>query len=249
MTGANPRSTFDSTLSNRMVADTTPSGSGDSTKEASHSLWQEVYENPGKTALAAGCAVLAVGAVIASRGALAKLWPEAKAEVLLVEDSPYFGKAIKDTLERQGNKVTWLSGAEDATALNRGVALGPDGKAVEVHLDRFKAAFVDGDLAGKVTGSQVVDRLTAEHVASVGISTQPAMNNEMLQHGAIAAGMKPSVFGALFRNELTVANVLKEPGTVQGRIDGYQAAYLKDHSIAEGAEAMLKAVMKEKGIG
>ncbi len=248
MTGTNQTgSVFEGgALAQKMVADTNANIVQHDSGEGPHSLWQDVYENPGKTALVVGGAALAVAAVIAGKPALAKLLPEGRTEVLLVEDSPYFGKAIKQALEEQGSKVTWLAGAKDTEALKSGMALAPDGHVVSVHLERFKAAFVDGDLTGKVTGADVVEQLSAEHVASVGISSQPVMNKEMLDHGAIAAGLKPSVFGALVNKDVTVAGLLREPGAVQGQIDGYQTAYKADHKIADRASAMLTEAMEEK---
>lgn len=237
-------------LSSRMVADavsdnveTTSAGGAD----GSHSLWQAVYEHPGETALAVGGTALVVGAAIASRGKLAKLLPNAKNEVLLVEDSPIFGSAIKQTLEKQGNRVTWVTGAEDVNALKAGVVTTPTGRAVPMHLERFQAAFVDGDLIGKVSGAQVVEKLSAQHVASVGISSQPPMNAEMVKAGAVAAGLKPSVFGALFNKEITVAGILKRPGSVQGQIDSYHARYMADHTVGEGASAMVMRIMNKLG--
>lgn len=239
-----------SSLSGQMVAEavadnveTQPAAAAD----GSHSLWQAVYENPGKTALAVGGTALVVGAAIASRGKLAKLMPGAKNDVLLVEDSPIFGSAIKETLEKQGNRVTWVTGAKDVKALKAGVVTTPDGSAVPMHFDRFQAAFVDGDLIGNVTGAQVVEKLSAQHVASVGISSQPAMNVEMLKEGAVAAGLKPSVFGALFNREITVAGIFKKPGAVQGQIDDYQARYLADHSIGKRATDLVMRTMNRLG--
>ncbi len=234
-------------LSDQMVADAgadnverTNAGSAD----ASNSLWKAVYEHPGETALVVGGTALVVGAAIASRGKLAKLLPGAKNDVLLVEDSPFFGTALKETLEKQGNRVTWVTGAEDVNALKAGMVTAPNGSAVPVHLERFQAAFVDGDLAGKVTGAQVVERLTAEHVASVGISSQHGMNAEMLKEGAIAAGLKPSVFGALVNKELTVSGILKKPQAVQGQIDSFQARYLADSKVGKRASDLLTRTMQ-----
>ena len=226
-------------------ADASASGNG---ADSSHSLWQAVYEHPGETALIVGGTALAVGAAIATRGRLAKLLPGAKNEVLLVEDSPFFAAAFRETLEAQGNKVTTIAGAENVNALRAGIGLGADGKAVQVPLSRFNAAFVDGDLAGNVTGAQVVERLAAKHISSVGISSQPSMNKEMLEQGAVAAGLKPSVFGALVNKDISVAGVLKKPGTIQGQIDDYQRRYLADRTVGSRAEQIIKDVMKRFGI-
>ncbi len=93
----------------------------------------------------------------------------------------------------------------------------------------------------------MVEKLSAQHVASVGISSQPAMNLEMLKEGAVAAGLKPSVFGALFNREITVAGILKRPGAVQGQIDSYQARYMADHGVGERASAFVMRIMNKLG--
>lgn len=227
------------------ASDGSASGNG---ADSSHSLWKAAYEHPVESALIAGGTALAVGAAIATRGRLAKFLPGAKNEVLLVEDSPFFAAAFKETLEAQGNKVTTIAGAENVNALRAGIGLGVDGKAVQVPLSRFNAAFVDGDLAGGVTGAQVVERLTAKHVSSVGISSQHAMNKEMVEQGAVAAGLKPSVFGALVNKDISVASILKKPGGVQGQIDDYQRRYLADRTVGSRAEEIIREVMKRIGI-
>lgn len=253
MAGANQASeAFSaSSLSDRMVAaagaDNVAKASAESA-DASQSLWQAAYENPGETALIVGGTALVVGAAITSRGKLAKLLPTAKNDVLLVEDSAMFGNAFKETLEQQGNRVTWVTGAEDLTALKAGIATGPGGKPVPVQLDRFQAAFVDGDLAGKVTGAQVVERLTAQHVASVGISSQPTMNAAMLKEGAIAADLKPSVFGALVNKEVSVKGILKDPAAVQGKLDSFRERFMADSKIGAKASEILKSAMERFGI-
>lgn len=252
MTGANQTGeAFSNSLSSQMVAE---AGADNVAKisaekaDASNSLWQAAYENPGTTALVVGGTALAVGAAIASRGKLAKLLPTAKNDVLLVEDSAMFGNAFKETLESQGNRVTWVTGAEDLKALKAGIATGPSGQPVPVHLERYRAAFVDGDLAGKVTGAQVVERLTAQHVASVGISSQPTMNAAMLKEGAIAADLKPSVFGALVNKEISVGGILKDPTAVQGKLDSFRTRFMADSTVGAKASEILKKAMERFGV-
>jgi CheY-like chemotaxis protein len=252
MTGANQTGeAFSNSLSSQMVAE---AGADNVAKisaekaDASNSLWQAAYENPGTTALVVGGTALAVGAAIASRGKLVKLLPTAKNDVLLVEDSAMFGNAFKETLESQGNRVTWVTGAEDLKALKAGIATGPSGQPVPVHLERYRAAFVDGDLAGKVTGAQVVERLTAQHVASVGISSQPTMNAAMLKEGAIAADLKPSVFGALVNKEISVGGILKDPTAVQGKLDSFRTRFMADSTVGAKASEILKKAMERFGV-
>lgn len=217
--------------------------------DASHSLWKAVYEHPIATGVAVGGTALLVGAAIASRGKIAGLLKGGKNEVILFEDSPFFGSAMKETLEQQGNRVTWVTGADNLKALDAGVATVNGGKHIPVHLERFQAAFVDGDLKGGITGAEVVHRLTAEHVTSVGISSQLGANADMIKEGAIAAGLKPSVFGALVNRDVTVAGILKNPGAVQGQIAGYQARYMADETVGRAASNLLKAAMKKMGVG
>lgn len=253
MTGANQASeAFGGSLSSQMVAE---AGADNVAKisaekaDASNSLWQAAYENPGTTALVVGGTALAVGAVIASRGKLAELIPGMKNRVLVVEDSPFFGPAFKETLEAQGNKVDLITGADDVAALKSGVAMAPGGKHIPVHLERYHAAFVDGDLAGNVTGAQVVKELSAKHVSSVGMSSQVAPNLEMLKEGAVAAELKPSVFGALVNRDISVRGVLRKPGEVQGQLESYKTRYFQDNSIGDKASEILKRAMKNLGIG
>lgn len=217
--------------------------------EASQSLWQAAYEHPVATGIAVGGTALLVGAAIASRGKIAGLLKGGKNEVILFEDSPWFGNAMKQTLERQGNRVTWVTGADDLKALDAGVATVHGGKHIPVKLDRFQAAFVDGDLKGGISGAQVVHRLSAERVASVGISSQLSMNAEMLKEGAIAAGVKPSVFGALVNREISVSGMLKSPGTIQGGIDSFQTRYMADETVGRKASGLLMRAMKKFGTG
>ncbi|MBX9950468.1 MAG: hypothetical protein K2Y39_14970 [Candidatus Obscuribacterales bacterium] len=253
MAGENQASNaLDGSLSGRMVADAVADNTDNhsaSHTDASHSLWQAVYENPGKTALVVGGTALVVGAAVASRGKLAELIPGLKNKVLVVEDSPFFGPAFKETLEQQGNKVTLITGAEDVAALKSGMVMAPGGKQIPVHLERYKAAFVDGELAGNVTGAQVVKELSAKHVTSVGMSSQVAPNLEMLREGAIAAELKPSVFGALVRRDISVPGILRNPGEVQGKLEAYKQRYFLDNSIGDKASEILKKAMDKLGIG
>ena len=141
MAGSNQASNaLDGSTSARMVADAVADNADSESgahADASHSLWQAVYENPGKTALLVGGTALVVGAAVASRGKIAELIPGLKNKVLVVEDSPFFGPAFKETLERQGNKVTLLTGAEDVAALKSGIVTAPGGKQIPVHLERY----------------------------------------------------------------------------------------------------------------
>ena len=253
MAGSNQASNaLDGSTSARMVADAVADNADSESgahADASHSLWQAVYENPGKTALLVGGTALVVGAAVASRGKIAELIPGLKNKVLVVEDSPFFGPAFKETLERQRNEVTLITGAEDVAALKSGIVTAPGGKQIPVHLERYQAAFVDGELAGNVTGAQVVKELSAKHVSSVGMSSQIAPNAEMLREGAIAAELKPSVFGALVRKEISVPGILRNPGEVQGQLESYKRRYFIDNSIGDKASEILKRAMERMGVG
>jgi len=102
MAGSNQASNaLNESLAGRMVSDAVADNADSLSAgqaDASHSLWQAVYENPGKTALVVGGSALVVGAVVASRGKIAEFIPGLKNKVLVVEDSPFFGPAFKETL-------------------------------------------------------------------------------------------------------------------------------------------------------
>jgi len=124
-------------------------------------------------------------------------------------------KAIIALLEEAGHQVTWLIGAnsyQPVTDANGGFILSgltPDGQTQEVDCRQYQVAFVDGQLEGKLPGSDIVELLVASKVACCGMSTESKMNVEMVTRGAKMAAKKPVVFVALLSRRLSVESIAR----------------------------------------
>lgn len=148
------------------------------------SLWQDAYENPVKTGLAVTAAVgLGAALVYASKGRIADRFMNAKPGVLIIEDTPAMGMAMRDTLKASGHEVTWVTGI---SKLNPLTAVDATGAEISIAGNkRFKVALLDGDL-GKdmLTGPEIVSSLKRENIVTIGTSTVPRYNIEMQANGA-----------------------------------------------------------------
>lgn len=198
--------------------------SDSSISSVASNLWQEAYENPGKTALVVGGAAAAIGIAYAARGQIGKLLPNQREGILLVEDSPYMGKAFRAALQEQGENVTWFTKIK---SLQPFTGITHEGKEVVVQPHKFKLAFVDGELVGsKPQGEHVVDALKSDHLKSFGISTIPSINDSMVQHGAIVAAQKPTALTALVNHTLDLGKITRSPAQVQVEMNSLSARML-----------------------
>lgn len=198
--------------------------SDSSISSVASNLWQEAYENPGKTALVVGGAAAAIGIAYAARGQIGKLLPNHREGILLVEDSPYMGKAFRATLQEQGENVTWFTKIK---SLQPFTGITNEGKEVVVQPHKFKLAFVDGELVGSnPQGEHVVDALKSAHLKSFGISTIPSINDSMVQHGAIVAAQKPTALTALVNHTLDLGKITRSPAQVQVEMNSLSARML-----------------------
>jgi hypothetical protein len=178
--------------------------SDSSIASAASNLWQEAYENPGKAALVVGGAAAAIGIAYAARG---------QKGILLVEDTPYMGKAFRELLQEQGESVTWLT---QIKRLQPFTGITNEGKEVVVQPHKFKFAFVDGGLKGSIPqGEHVVDALKSYGLKSFGTSTDDVVNKAMLRNGAIVAAQKPAVLTALVDQSIDFGKVTRVPAQVQ----------------------------------
>ena len=187
--------------------------SDSSIASAASNLWQEAYENPGKTALVVAGAAATIGIAYAARGQIGKLLPNHREGILLVEDSPFMGKAFRQVLQEQGESVTWFTKIK---RLQPFTGITNEGAEVVVQPNKFKMAFVDGELVGSnPQGEHVVDALKAGHLKSFGISAIPAINDSMIRHGAVVAAQKPAALTALVNHSLDIGKVTRAPAQVQ----------------------------------
>ncbi len=184
-----------------------------SISSAVSNLFEDAYENPGKTALVVGGAAAAIGIAYAARGQIGRFLPNQREGILLIEDSPYMGKAFRQVLQEQGESVTWFTKIK---RLQPFTGITNEGAEVVVQPNKFKMAFVDGELVGSnPQGEHVVDALKAGHLKSFGISTIPSINESMIRHGAVAAAQKPAALTALVDHSLDLSKIIRAPGQVQ----------------------------------
>ncbi len=192
-------------------------GIADGVKQAGANLWSDVYEHRTAIGVAAGTAAAGALALYAGREQVGRLLAGGAKDVLLVEDTPFMGKAMKSALEQNGERVTWVTGFKSANPLT---ATTLSGDEMVLNPRNFKVALVDGELKGSyLQGEHVVDALHRAGVTSIGTSTVAKINEAMLANGADLAAQKGTVIGALANNQLDLAGAVRTPATVQKGLD------------------------------
>ncbi len=214
---------------------------------AAAAFFQDAYDNPGTTALVVGGTVATIGLIAASRGKLARLMPGGGRDgILLVEDTPFMGKAFKHALEEQGEKVTWFTGVKK---LNPFTGITHEGKEVVVQPNKFKFAFVDGDLKGSIPqGEHVVDALKSSRLTSFGTSSVHQVNESLLRNGATVTGDKPAILSALVNRTIDLRQVVKAPARVQVQMDDMMTSMRAGGMRAETkkAEAVIRKYLYDE---
>jgi hypothetical protein len=196
---------------------------GDSIKSAASAMLKEVYDHPIESAAIAG-GVAAVGILAAKRGQIGKMLPHREG-ILLIEDTPYMGKAFKHALEAKGESVTWFTHVKK---LHPFTGITNEGKEMVVQPNKFKFAFVDGELTGsRPQGEHVVDALKSGHLSSFGTSTIKSINDSMRLNGATVAAEKPAILTALVNDTLDLRRVTRVPGAVQTEMDSLMGRLMK----------------------
>lgn len=182
-------------------------------KAAASKLADECYEHP--WVAGAAIATAAVGVGLTARGQFSALRNMGK-DVLLIEDTPFVGKAFKSQLEADGHRVTWLTSVSQHTPLT---GLDGSGQKIVINPNRFKIAFVDGDLGPSyLQGPHLVDALKKSGVPSIGTSTIPEFNDAMRVNGAGVAANKSTVLAALVGHRLNLSEAIRNPARVQSKL-------------------------------
>lgn len=182
-------------------------------KEAGEAFFKDAYAHPSKTALEIGGVALGAAALYAGRNQIARLLPKMSKDVLLVEDTPYMGKAFKSALESNGERVTWVTGFKSANPLT---ATTLEGKEFVLNPAKYKVAFVDGSLDGSyLQGEHVVDALRHSGLRTIGTSTVDEVNASMIANGATLAAPKSTVISALANNQMDLKMAGRAPGALQ----------------------------------
>lgn len=151
--------------------------------------------------------------------------------ILIIEDSLCMAKPMRDFLQRQGHKVTWVVAV---TSFEPFVGRTREGE--DITLSGFDLVIQDGQLAG--TPYQGVDIVRAlakklEGTTFLGASTINKMNQEMVEAGAAMAATKPALLLAFFMGEFDLSSVLKAPRAAEAFLSHLQATMLKDEKFNE----------------
>lgn len=160
-------------------------------------LLNQIYDHPVRTGVAAAATAVGTAALLYyGKGLLSP----AATETLLIEDTDFMGKAMKQVLEEQGHSVTWLTGVDSTKPF---IGTTEAGTKLRLNLSRFKTAFVDGDLKGSpLQGEDVVGTLHNRHILTIGTSTVPKFNDLMTSRGADVAANKGVIFTGLVNRQL-----------------------------------------------
>ena len=182
----------------------------------SSALWKAAYEyRVPEAAVAVGGALLATAIVCTRSQGLARFLENAD-KVLLLEDTPGMGRALRDGLHNQGLRVSWYRGANaaaDGEHLWGKMRFG----SIPLDLKKYKYAVVDGDLGKKsLTGEQIVPHLrdANPNIFVVGSSSQRTMNADMQKAGADLTSRKDLLVGLLASNHLPLSETLAAKRTV-----------------------------------
>jgi CheY-like chemotaxis protein len=170
--------------------------------------------------------------------------------ILVIEDSQPFAKAIKALLEGAGHQVTWLTGANSYQITDGGVilvGLTGEGKTQDIDCRQYQVAFVDGQLEGNIQGPALVKLLVQSKVACCGMSTQSDMNEEMLTFGATMAYKKPVVVAGLICAKLSVSAVLSPTRSELSRLAFLEKRFISPQfaTLRDQADAMLMSYIAE----
>lgn len=103
--------------------------------------------------------------------------------ILLFEDEPGLIDCLTDMLEASGHVVTTFTGAQRFRS-GKVIGTASDGRTVEVAVDDFDLAVVDGKLAGRYQGWDIVPYLTAQELTCIAHSSEDAINRRMVEKGA-----------------------------------------------------------------
>lgn len=211
------------------------------------SLWEAAYNHPTESALAIGGAIAGAGLFLTGKGRLAKaLFSRmGSREVLVIEDDVAFGRAMQTVLQQQGHRATWITGV---SRLEPFTGISESGAEVPLELSRFKLALVDGYPAGKLSGADIVPALQKNRIASIGMSTTPDLNAEMISKGATFAAQKPSVLLSLTDRRLDVQAAIRRSRSVQEELDSLTARFSDPamRPARKEAEQLLLRSMEEK---
>ncbi|MBS2005240.1 MAG: hypothetical protein JST44_27245 [Cyanobacteria bacterium SZAS LIN-5] len=174
-----------------------------SIEDTASSLWKSAYEH--KVAIGLGAAALAATALHLNRKG---------SEVLVVEAAPFMGKAMRDSLEAAGHKVTWIT---EINTLKPLVGITEGKERLVLSPKRFGTAFIDPNHVSldSVDFEQVAPFFRKENIRTIGTSAMTAVNREMLASGFDLAGNKTAVLTSIVGRRLDLRQIGRAPTEAQ----------------------------------
>lgn len=110
--------------------------------------------------------------------------------ILLIEDSLEKAALINKALSDAGHDVTHIVGVYKRRA-DRFTGLDKDKEPVEIRLDEFAVAIVDGMLEGRWHGWDIIPHLTlTTDIVCIAISSEDSFNRRMMDAGAVRGVLK-----------------------------------------------------------
>lgn len=208
------------------------------------SWWQTIKENPGKTAVAVGGTAVALGLAKygASRYAAAHM-----PRVLIFEESPFMGEAMKAALVKGGYQADLFLGARSLK--NSIVGIATDGTDVAIDLSKYRFGLLAGGLKGEYHGVDIARRLASERITTIGLSTSDKMNDAFRLSGATISTNKGTGFAALHEGVFSPVSAIKSPQRTQLALEKFGVRLHEDKNLRKSSEAALMDAMKKFGIG
>lgn len=207
-------------------------------------VWQTIKDNPGKTALAVGGAAVVIGLGKYGAARVAeKIWPR----VLIFEESPFMGEAMKAALAKGGFKADIFLGARSLE--NNIVGITSSGKDVAVDLARYRFGLLAGGLKGDYHGVDIARRLASEKITTLGLSTSDKMDEAFKLSGASITTNKGTGFAALHQRVFSPRSAIKSPEKVQLALEKFGARLQEDKGLRKASDDALMEAMKKFGIG
>lgn len=114
--------------------------------------------------------------------------------ILLFEDEPGLIDCLSDMLEARGHEVTTLIGVQRLRQ-RRVFGIAPDGSSLDVAVGDYDFSVVDGMLAGRYQGWEIVPYLTAQGLSCIAHSGEDALNRRMKEKGATHQALKNGTRG------------------------------------------------------
>ena len=216
----------------------------DTTPVEDKSVWQTIKENPGKTALGVGGTALALGLAKygMSRYAAAHL-----PRVLIFEESPFMGQAMKAALSKSGYQADLFLGARSLK--NNIVGIATDGTDVAIDLSKYRFGLLAGGLKGEYHGVDIARRLASEKITTLGLSTSDKMDNAFRLSGATITSNKGTGFAALHQGVFNPTTAIKSPQKTQLALERFGVRLHEDKALRKTSDDALMEAMKKFGVG